>query len=96
MRILTNKNFIQKLIIVIVLIILFNFCVPQRVYAVTTFGGTMMTYLRDFTKGIADVLGTLAQLGLTGKLIYAVDLQGTRRYIYFTTKRKILDKTRLF
>lgn len=77
MRIFTEKSFRQKLIIAIVCVLLLNFSFASTVRAETTFGGTMMSYLRDFVKAVADVFGSVVQLGMTGKWIYAVDKEGT-------------------
>lgn len=73
MKIFTNRNLIQKLIIAIVCITLLNFCMAPRVLA-ADFGGKLMTYVRDFATVLGDVSITLIQFGLTGKWIYAVDI----------------------
>lgn len=75
MKIFTNKNFIQKLIIAIVSVILLNFCFAPPVQA--SFGGTLMGMIVDFATGIADVAASLVQLGLTGQWKWAVDDLGT-------------------
>lgn len=71
MKIFTNKNFIQKLIIAIVSVILLNFCFAPPVQA--SFGGTLMDLMVSFSTAIGDVVGSLIQLGVTGKWIDAVD-----------------------
>lgn len=75
MKIFTNKNLIQKLIIAIVCITLLNFCMAPKVQA--DFGGKMMSYIRDFATALGDVAISLVQLGITGKWTYAVDDKGT-------------------
>ena len=75
MKLLRNKNLIQKLIIAIVCITLLNFCMAPKVQA--DFGGQMMSYIRDFATAIADVAVTVVQLGLTGEWNYAVDSTGS-------------------
>ncbi len=77
MKFFTNKNVKQKFIISIVCIILLNFCLAPNVKAASSFGGKMMGLIRDFVTAIADVGGSLVQLGLTGKWIWAVDNNGT-------------------
>ena len=78
MKFFTSKNFIKKLAFsIITFVILLNFCATPSVNAKTTFGGTMMTYMRDFATAIADVAATLVQFGVTGEWSYAVDEEGT-------------------
>ncbi len=76
MKLFTNKNLIQKIIIAICCITLLNFCMAPRVQA-ATFGGTMMKYIREFATALGDVAISLMQLGLTGRWTYAVDEKGT-------------------
>lgn len=75
MKIFTNKNLIQKLIIAIVCITLLNFCMAPKVQA--DFGGKMMSYIRWFATALGDVAITLVQFGVTGNWTYAVDDKGT-------------------
>ncbi len=75
MGVFTNKNILQKIIIAFVCIILLNFCFAPSCQA--TFGGIMMTRVRDFACALADVVMSVIQLGLTGKWQDAVDAQGT-------------------
>lgn len=75
MKIFTNKNFIQKLIIAIVCIIMLNFCAVPKVQA--GWGGSMMGVVTDFVAAIADVAASLVQFGVTGEWKWAVDDSGT-------------------
>lgn len=75
MKKITNKNFIQKLIIAIVSVILLNFCFAPPVHA--SFGGTLMDLMVSFSTAIGDVVGSLVQFGVTGKWNPAVDKKGT-------------------
>lgn len=75
MKIFTNKNFIQKLIIAIVSVILLNFCFAPPVHA--SFGGTLMDLMVSFSTAIGDVVGSLVQFGVTGKWGPAVDENGS-------------------
>lgn len=79
MKIFTSKNLISKLIIsILACLILVNFCMAPSVKAEgTSWGGKMMSIMRDFTTGIADVAGLLVQFGMTGKWSAAVDEAGT-------------------
>ncbi len=53
MKIMTNKNFVQKLIIMIVAVTLINFGSAPTVKA--SVGGELLTYMRDFVTFIGDV-----------------------------------------
>lgn len=75
MKIFTNKNLIQKIIIALVLVMSLNFCFAPSVHA--TFGGKLMGYVRDFATALADVAISVVQLGLTGQWTYAVDEKDT-------------------
>ncbi len=78
MKIFTNKNLIQKVIIAFVCVFLFNFCaLPTKVHADTDLGGILFTPIRDFTTFIGDIAITLIQRCFTGKWIYAVDAPGS-------------------
>ncbi len=85
MKILTNTNFIKKLIIAIVCTILLNFCFTYNVsYGVEvaidtaqSFGGKLMPYIVDFATAIADVFGSLVQFGLTGEYMNATEDKGS-------------------
>ena len=61
MKFFTNKNLIQKLVIVFVCVILLNFCMAPRVYA-ADFGGKLMKYIRQFATALADVTISVVQL----------------------------------
>lgn len=75
MKIFTNRNFIQKLIMAIVCITLLSFCTAPKVQA--SLGGEMLGLLTPFVTFMADSIGTLVQYGMTGKWIPATDLAGT-------------------
>ncbi len=75
MKIFTNKNLIQKLIIAIVCVTILNFCMAPKVKA--DFGGQMMSYIREFVTALGDVVISVVQLGLTGEWVYAVDEAGS-------------------
>lgn len=75
MKIFTKKNFIQKLVIALVCVIMLNFCAVPKVQA--GFGGMMMDYVTDFLTAIADVAASLVQFGVTGEWKWAVDDSGT-------------------
>ncbi len=79
MKIFTNKNLIQKLVIALCVVTLLNFCMAPKVQAALLgdFGGVMMKYIREFSTALGDVAITLIQLGLTGDWIYAVDVEGS-------------------
>lgn len=74
MKIFTNKNLIQKLVIALVFVTLLNFCFAPKVRA--DFGGKMMSYIRDFATALADVAISVVQFGMTGQWTYAVDDAG--------------------
>ena len=90
MKIFTSKNLISKLIIsILACLILVNFCMAPSVRAGgTSFGGKMMSIMRDFTTAIADVAASVIQLGMTGNWLYAVDNKGSgirhRRLLVYT------------
>ena len=77
MKIFTKKNFIQKLVIALVCVIMLNFCAVPKVQA--GFGGMMMDYVTGFVEAIADVAASLVQLGVMGdwNWKWAVDDSGT-------------------
>lgn len=77
MKIFTSKSFTNKFIISIVCVILLNFCITPAVRAETSFGGKMMSIMRDFVTAVADVAASLVQLGVTGEWSYAVDEEGS-------------------
>ncbi len=78
MRNLIGRNFRKKLIIAILCVILINFCFAPKVQGVAeTFGGEMMVLIRDFSRGLADVIGSLVQFGLTGRFMPATDIKGS-------------------
>lgn len=72
MKIFTNKSLIQKLIIAIVAVTLLNFCiVPMKVQA--SVGGVLANGARDLAMIIADGAISIAQFGITGTWIDAVE-----------------------
>ena len=75
MKKITNKKFSNKLIISIVCVLMLNFLFVPKAQA--SFGGEMMSLMIDFTAGLADAMGSLVQMGVTGRWIPAVDIQGT-------------------
>ncbi len=84
MKKFTSKNIFEKFILVIVCVILLNFCISPVAQATgtddsggTSFGGKMMAIMRDFTTAIADVAASVVQLGMTGEWSYAVAERGT-------------------
>ncbi len=78
MKIFTNKNLIQKIIIAFVCVILLEFSLaPNTVKAETSFGGELMGAMRDFITAVADVAISVIQLGLTGEWSFAVDEKGS-------------------
>lgn len=77
MKIFTNKNLIQKVIISIVCITLLNFCMAPKVQASNSWGGDLMGVMRDFVTAIADVGISIVQFGLTGEWNFAVDSKGS-------------------
>lgn len=77
MKFFTNNNFIRKLMIAIVCVILLNFCFAPTAKAASNFGGKMMGYMRSFSVGIADVVASLVQFGVTGKWSPATGGAGT-------------------
>lgn len=66
MKRLTQKNFIQKLIVSIICVLLLNFCLAPSAQA-ASFGGKMMEYIRDFATAIGDVMASIIQFGVTGE-----------------------------
>lgn len=56
MKIFTNKNIIQKIIIVLVVVMLFNFCIPKKVQAFDAeeLGGILMNAIVSFFTTILD------------------------------------------
>lgn len=76
MKRFTRNNFIRKLMISIVCIILLNFCFTPVTKA-SNFGGKLMGYIRPFATTLADAAGSVVQLGMTGKWAWAVDSDGT-------------------
>lgn len=65
-----QKNFIQKLIVSIVCVLLLNFCLAPSTQA-ASFGGKMMEYIRDFATAIGDVMASTVQFGVTGEWNWA-------------------------
>ncbi len=76
MKIFSNKNLIQKIIIAFVCVFLFNFCVaPTQVHA--GIGGTLFAPVRTLVTFLADVVVMLVQFCFTGEMTYPVDDPGT-------------------
>ncbi len=71
MKIFTNKNLIQKVIIVFLCVFLLNFCMTPSVQA--SFGGSLFSPMKKFITVVADIFITLVQWGITGNWISAVD-----------------------
>ena len=71
MKIFTNKNLIQKVIIVFLCVFLLNFCMAPSVQA--SFGGSLFSPMKKFITVVADIFITLVQWGITGNWISAVD-----------------------
>lgn len=76
MKIFTNKKFTQKLIIAILCVTLLNFCIAPASNA-ADFGGKMMGLMRSFATGIADVVASLVQFGVTGEFHWATAGKGS-------------------
>lgn len=68
MKLFTNKNIIQKIIIVLVIILLFNFAIPKQVNA--GLGGILMDPVFQFVLASADAFQYLIQWTMTGDLNY--------------------------
>ena len=66
MRNFTENNFIRKLIISVICVVMMNFCFAP-ISRAADFGGKMMGYVRDFLTGLTDSAASLIQLGVTGK-----------------------------
>lgn len=71
MKIFTNKNLIQKIIIALVLVMSLNFCLTPSVHA--SWGGDLMGVMRDFVTAIADTAISVIQLGVTGEWSNAME-----------------------
>lgn len=54
MKTFTNKKVIQKVIIAIVIVLLFNFIVPS--YSQASFGGVLLGPVIDLVAGIGDAI----------------------------------------
>ena len=71
MKFFTNKNLIQKLIIIFVCIFLLEFCIATpKVKAV---GGKLFAPVKLFVTAIADIVISTVQWAVTGEWISAVD-----------------------
>ena len=56
MKILTNKNFMQKIIIILIFVILLNFAVPIKAQAVNfNIGGDLIKELTQLLAALGDV-----------------------------------------
>lgn len=73
MKIFTNKNLIQKLIVAIVAVTLLEFCIAPLQVKAATVGGTLAKPIRDLAVTLGDAFISLAQYGITGTWIDAVD-----------------------
>ena len=79
MKIFTNKNITQKLVIAIVIVTLFNFCfIPKTVHA--AWYGSLFKPMKAFLTTVADIFMTLLNWGVTGDWIYAVDDKNMAEY----------------
>lgn len=78
MKLFTNKNLIQKLVIAIICVTLLNFCCVPRVQA--AYGGKLFEPMKAFLTAIGDISMSLIQWGVTGKWTDAVDNEGTAEY----------------
>lgn len=54
MELLTNKKFVQKMIIALVFVILFNFVSPQISFA--SWGGTLFEPVKDLSLSVGDAI----------------------------------------
>ena len=80
MKIFTNKNVLQKLIIAIVAVTLFNFCIaPTKVQAKID-GGDLFIPMKDFLTVVSDIFITIVQWGITGDWYYVVASPGEATY----------------
>lgn len=79
MKIFTNKNLIQKLVIALVVVTLLNFCIAPVTRA-ESFGGKLFSPMKSFLTTIGDIFITLIHWGVTGDWVYAVDDAGTASY----------------
>ncbi len=71
MKFFTNKNLIQKLIIIFVCIFLLEFCIATpKVQAV---GGKLFAPVKLFVTAVADIVISTVQWAITGEWISAVD-----------------------
>ncbi len=80
MKILTNRNLIQKVIIAFVCITLIEFCITPHVVRAkdpVAWGGTLFENMKNFVVAVADTAISVVQLGLTGKWSFAVDKKGS-------------------
>ena len=73
MKIFTNKNLIQKLIIAIVTITLLNFCVAPMQVQAAGFGGILADGAKDLILVIGDGAISIAYFALTGTWVDAVE-----------------------
>ena len=71
MKIFTNKNLIQKIILVFLCVFLLNFCMAPSVQA--SFGGSLFSPMKKFLTTVGDIFITLVQWGITGEWISAID-----------------------
>lgn len=56
MKILTNKSFMRKIIIILIFVIFFNFAVPIRAQATTwNIGGDLIKELTQLLAALGDV-----------------------------------------
>ena len=73
MKIFTNKNLIKKLIIAIIVITLLNFCITPMQVKAASIGGILAKPVRDLAVTIGDAIISIAQYGVMGTWIDAVE-----------------------
>ncbi len=67
MKLFTNKNIIQKIIIAIVIVVLINFIAPNAIMAETDFGGVLFTPIQYLVLGLGDAVMYFASVSVTGE-----------------------------
>lgn len=66
MKIFTNKSVIHKIIVVLIILLLFNFIVPNHTRADDGLGGALLTPILDFLVAIGDGIVWLLQNAMFG------------------------------
>lgn len=69
MKIFTQKSTLQKIIITIVIVILFNFIAPNISMAKETFGGVLFTPIQALIIGLGDGIMYIISSALTGESV---------------------------